>query len=353
LRAAAARGDDPGTVEFLRSWVAGADHLVELADEDEALGRHFSAGAKLHRASLYYQTAERMQQHGSTERVAVFEQGQDAFGRAVTLGGERMERVEIPYGAGGIPGWFRAADHGEGRRPTMVFVNGLDSSKEMLVWCRLGDELARRGVATLHVDQPGSGAALRRHGLTATPGCEWGTPVYEAVATRPDVDAGRVGIMGISLGGYYAPRALAAEPRYALGVVWGANHDWGEVQRRRLQNEGERPIPHYWEHVRWVWGAQDMEEFLALCPAITLDGHLDRITAPFLITHGAQDRQIPVEYAHRTYEQLVNSSKRDLKIFDERTGGVEHVSVDNMSYGRSYIADWIAETFGEITAPPG
>jgi pimeloyl-ACP methyl ester carboxylesterase len=351
LRAAAAQGDDPGTVEFLRSWVAGADHLVELADEDAALGRSFSAGAKLHRASLYYQTAERMQRHGSPERAAVFEQGQQAFARAVALGGDPMERVEIPYGSGVIPGWFRPADRGDGPRPTMVFVNGLDSSKEMLVWCRLGEELARRGVATLHVDQPGSGEALRRHGLTATPGCEWGSPVYEAVAARPDVDGERVGIMGISLGGYYAPRAMVAEPRYALGAVWGANHDWGEVQRRRLENEGEKPVPHYWEHVTWVWGVRDVDELLALCAEITLDGRLDAITAPFLVTHGGQDRQIPVEYARRTYDQLANSAKRELVIFDERTGGVEHVSVDNMSYGRSFIADWIAETFGEVTAP--
>jgi hypothetical protein len=50
---------------------------------------------------------------------------------------------------------------------------------------------------------------------------------------------------------------------------------------------------------------------------------------------------------HITYNQLINSPKRELKLFDERTGGVEHVSVDNMSYGRSFIADWIAETFAQ------
>ena len=175
--------------------------------------------------------------------------------------------------------------------------------------------------------------------------------MFEAVAARADVDAERVGIMGISLGGYYAPRALITEPRFALGAVWGANHNWGEVQRRRLENEGELPVPHYWQHVRWVWGAADMDEFMALCPSITLDGLLDRVTVPFLVTHGKNDRQIPLEYAHQTYDQLVNSPKRELKIFDDRTGGAEHVSVDNMTYGRQFIADWIAETFGEITGP--
>ena len=82
---------------------------------------------------------------------------------------------------------------------------------------------------------------------------------------------------------------------------------------------------------------------------MNLTGHLDRIKVPFLVTHGAKDRQISVEYAHQTYEQLVNSPQRELKIFTEREGGVEHVGADNMSFGNDYIADWFAETLGGRT----
>lgn len=84
---------------------------------------------------------------------------------------------------------------------------------------------------------------------------------------------------------------------------------------------------------------------MALSAKLHLNGILDRIKVPFLVAHGINDRQIPVEYARQTFDQLVNSPKRELRLFDEHTGGVEHVSVDNMSYGRSYIADWVAETF--------
>jgi len=76
---------------------------------------------------------------------------------------------------------------------------------------------------------------------------------------------------------------------------------------------------------------------------------VERIRVPFLVTHGARDRQISVEYAHRTYEQLVNSPRRELKIFTDREGGVEHVGADNMSYGRDYIADFLAEALGGHT----
>jgi fermentation-respiration switch protein FrsA (DUF1100 family) len=208
----------------------------------------------------------------------------------------------------------------------------------------------RRGVSTLHIDQPGSGEALRAHALIATFDSErWASKVVDYLSTRRDVDRKRIGMAGVSLGGYYVPRAVAFEPRFALGAVWGANHNWGEVQVRRMAREGDRPVPHYWEHVRWVFGAEDSDEFMRLSAEVHLNGVLDRVRVPFLVTHGAKDRQIPLEYARQTYEQLINSPKRELKIFDERTGGVEHVSVDNMSYGRSYIADWIAESFGTHT----
>jgi len=349
LREAAARGEDAGTAEFFKSWVAMGDRLVLLAEEDDAHGRRYSAAAKLNRAALYYQTAERMQAHGFEPRKQIFRKAQEAFRRAMALGGENYERIEIPYLHGIIPGFLVNASAGK-PAPLIVFVNGLDSSKEMLYWSGLGGELLRRGVSTLHIDQPGSGEALRAHALIATFDSErWASKVVDYVATRRDVDQQRIGMAGVSLGGYYVPRAVAFEPRFALGAVWGANHNWGEVQVRRMAREGARPVPHYWEHVRWVFGAKDSDEFMRLAAQVHLNGVLDRVRVPFLVTHGAKDRQIPVDYARQTYEQLINSPKRELKIFDDRTGGVEHVSVDNMSYGRSYIADWIAETFGTHT----
>ena len=106
LREAAARGEDAGTAEFFKSWVAMADKLVSLAAEDEALARRFSAATKLNRAALYYQTAERMQAHGFEPRKQVFRKGQDAFRKAVALAGENYERIEIPYLEGIIPDFW-------------------------------------------------------------------------------------------------------------------------------------------------------------------------------------------------------------------------------------------------------
>ena len=173
--------------------------------------------------------------------------------------------------------------------------------------------------------------------------------VVDWLQQRSDVDAGRIGMTGISLGGHFAPRAVAFEPRFAAGAVWGANHNWAEVQQKRLRREGENPVPHYWAHVMWAFGASTMEQFLARAADMHLNGVMERIRVPFLVTHGSKDRQIALDYARQSYEQLVNAPSRTLKVFTEREGGVEHVGADNMAYARDYIADWFAETLGGAT----
>ena len=347
LRAAAARGEDAGTGEFLKQWIQCAENLVGLAEEDLALGRGYSAAAKLDRASLYFQVAERMQDRGAPARAETYAKAVGSFQRSIDAGGRNFRRVEIPYENGVIAGYFTVADTGGRPAPTVLYVNGLDSTKEMLAWSGLPLALARRGISTLSIDQPGTGEALRLHKLHAVYDTErWASVVVDWLEKQPEVDAHRLGMGGISLGGYYAPRAVANEPRFACGFVWGANHNWGEVQEARRRNEGERPVPHYWNHVSWVWGASNLEEFMGLCPKINLNGQMEKIRVPFLITHGEKDRQIPVKYAHQSYDQLVNSPKRELKIFTAREGGVEHVGADNMAFGRDFIADWVADVLG-------
>jgi len=350
IRDAAANGADAGTPQFLQAWVEMGDKLIDLAAEDEARGRDFSAGAKLERAALYLLVAERMQGHGNPARVTTFAKAQDAFGKAMRLGNHPVERVTIPYEGSSFPALFCRAP-GDGPKPVVVYCNGLDSSKELLYWSKLPHALAQRGISTLCVDQPGTGEALRINNLPATPYSErWASPAVDWLEQQADVDPTRIGMTGISLGGHFAPRAVAFEPRFASGAVWGANHNWAEVQQKRLRREGENPVPHYWAHVMWVFGATDMNDFHTKAKDMTLNGVMERITVPFLITHGEKDRQIGLEYAHQSYAQLNNSSKRELKVFTAREGGVEHVGADNMAFGRDYIADWFADTLGGRTS---
>jgi dienelactone hydrolase len=346
IKEAAARGEDAGTADFLRAWTALTDSLVAQAEAAEQRGHTRTAGQLYARAANYLCQAERLQSAKAPGRLDTYRRVLDLQRKTFALKDPRLSRVEVPYQGTALPAYFSQA--GDGPAPVIIMWNGLDSTKEHMYSSGHWAELAARGISTLMVDCPGSGEALRLRGLTARIDTEaWAAACVDYLLTRDDVDPAAIGLTGWSLGGYYAPRAAAFEKRLALVVAWGANHDWGAVQRRRLQREGERPVPHYWDHVLWVWGQDSIDEFIEFSSQVNLDGVVEQITIPFLIAHGAGDRQIPLEYAQRSYDQAVNSPRRELRVFTAEEGATEHIGLDHLPHVSTFIADWVAGIFAE------
>jgi dienelactone hydrolase len=355
LRELAQQGSDVGTKEFMAAWRAVADQLEEQAVEAEKAGHLRTAGQKYFRAGVYVSQAERMQSAKDPGRNAEYQRSVDLLVRSCELIDPATTKIAIPYTEDGVdttlPAYFHNASADGAPAPVLIVWNGLDSTKEMMVGAGVHTEMAARGISTLMVDCPGSGEALRLQGLTARIDTEvWAAACVDWLEQRDDVRRDLIGLAGWSLGGYYAPRAAALEKRLALCVAWGANHDWGAVQRRRLEREGENPVPHYWDHVLWVWGKEDVGSFIEFADDIHLDGVVEQISVPFLIAHGENDRQIPLAYAHRSFDQAVNSPKRELRIFTPEEGATEHIGLDHFPHVIGYLADWVADTFGELDA---
>lgn len=349
IRDAAEKGD-AGTRDLMLAWKRVADQVADQAAEAEKAGHLRTAGQKYFRSAAYVCQAERMLSSKDPERTPFYQQGLDVMQKSFELIDPATTRVGVPFEGVDLPAYFTKADRPDGSpAPTMIMWNGLDSTKEHMVTSGWPAELAQRGISTLMVDCPGSGEALRFLDLKARVETEdWARACVDYLETRDDVDRRRIGLAGWSLGGYYAPRAAAFEKRLALVVAWGANHNWGEVQKRRLEREGENPVPHYWEHVLWVWGYDDIPTFIEAAEAVNLNGVVEQITCPFLITHGQNDRQIPVAYAHQSYDQAVNSPHRELRIFTPEEGATEHVGLDHLPHVGAFTADWIEDRFAEI-----
>jgi dienelactone hydrolase len=348
---AAQRGDDAGTEELYAAWAQVANQVISSAEADEAAGKIHTAAGKYYRGSLYTSQSERLQSPKWEGRNAAYQKSIDLLLKHVELAKVPLTTVEIPFEDSSLPGYFYRAESLDGKpTPIVIQWNGLDSTKEMMYTSGFPQMLAKRGISTLMVDTPGSGQALRHRNLKSRHDTEvWARAIIDWLETGviPGVDLDKIGLVGWSLGGYYAPRAAAFEKRIKLVVAWGANHNWAEVQEGRRQREGENPVPHYWDHVFWVFGASDMEDFKEKTRHMHLNGVVERITCSFLITHGVGDRQINVKYAQQSYEQAVNAKKVDLKIFEADEGGVEHIGIDNMPYVAEYTADWIERTFQE------
>ncbi len=235
----------------------------------------------------------------------------DCFERGVRLRNEPIEFVDIPYEGTTLPALFHRAP-GAGRAPAMIHFDGFDVTKEWMHLCGIAREFAARGIATLMVDHPGIGAALRLQGMAMNPESErWAAAALDWLERRSDVDARRVGVVAMSLGGYYAPRAAAFEPRLAACVAWGARWENVGSHGRILRDpNAARSVTNWVEHAFWYYGAKTPEEAYEKIAQMTLEGVAERITCPLLVVHGEHDRQVPREQAERTVQRCGAQSAR-------------------------------------------
>lgn len=346
LKEISKKNDKAAQEAWYESWKKIAERVDSLGSNHEKAGEGLSAGRKYLRASIYYFMAERMLPSQDPRKVQTYRQGLAMFKRGMQARGEPIEWVEVPFKGKSMPALFSRAPV-PGRAPCMVHFDGFDGLKESS-FRGAAEEFRRRGISLLVVDHPGVGEALRLRNMTSGPDTE--APAGACVdylETRPEVDPRKIGIMALSLGGYYAPRAAAFEKRFKCCVAWGAIWDWGEMVSKRLAGKGgELSIPDWINQLLWVLGQKTVEEAVAVAKQFTLKDIADKITCPLLVIHGENDRQIPVEHAEKTIAAAVNSPQRRLKIFTLAEGGAEHCQADNSAMAVDYIADWAAGILG-------
>jgi S-formylglutathione hydrolase FrmB len=214
----AARIDDGDSDAWVREWTATADAMRTAG---EAATRPVSALAYLRRAATYYATALYEIDHSDARdrKLELWRTQRAGWERIVDLSGG--ERLSIPYGDTPMPAWFfPAPDAAPGeRRPLVVLNNGSDGATSHM-WVQGGAAAAERGYHWMTFDGPGQQAMLYEHGIAFRP--DWEavlTPVLDAMTARPDVDADRVAVIGVSQAGFWVPRALAYEHRFAAAVA--------------------------------------------------------------------------------------------------------------------------------------
>lgn len=323
-------------------WCAEAGRLERLADAAAADRRDATAGNLYLRAGNYYYTGERFVPPGD-KKLEVYEKALRCYHEGLRRRHPEIEFCEVPYEGKTLPAYFMKSAS-KSPAPTVVLFDGMDNCKEMSVLFA-GLEFARRGFNTLAIDGPGQGETLRLRRIYARHDYEVaGAAAYEFVAKRADVDAGKVVVMGYSFGGYYAPRVAAFEPRYAACVCLGALHwdlhAWQSKIREQLASDPEKSAQSNFQF-QWILGLSDPDEALERARLFSLAGVAERITCPVLITHGQNDRVVPVEAARDLYAAL-KTSRKTLRIFVPEEGGAEHCQVDDRPLGIAYIADWIA-----------
>ena len=345
LRLKSRLGDDDA---WFTEWTREALTVERRGRERIAKGHAVSGAQYLRRASAYYHVGERFLQPKNREGLEAYMRGVQSFRDAAKyIKLPRIEHVEIPYGETSLPALYVHAEpaNKSGKVPAVVFFDGLDVTKEIQYFKGVAD-LAARGIACLIVDGPGNGESIRFRGLYLRPDTEhYATPVWEYLASRPDVDPKRIGVMAISLGGYYAPRAAAFEQRYACCLAWGAQWDYQKIWRDRFERLARADTPSLSvaaQHISWVLNARSQDDALKKLEPFKLDGVVQKISCPFLMLHGEGDEQIPLGEAQKCFD-AVGSKQKTMKVFTRDEGGYHHCQIDNQSICSAYMWDWLEE----------
>jgi len=325
-------------------WGAMGTLIEHRANELTAQGRKITAGDYYLRAGNYHYNAERFIMPGEEKREWA-RKAYRCWHAGIKLRYPNIEFVEVPYEGVMLPALFMKAQGAAGRAPTVVIVNGMDNAKEMSIFFA-GLEFARRGFNTLAMDGPGQGESLRIRGIHSRYDYEApGAAAYDYVSQRSDVDPKRVAIMGYSFGGYYSSRIAAFEKRYAACIALSALHwDLAGWQMRIKEKNKSAPksVAQSNFQFQWVVNAKTPDEAIEIAKKFSLKDVAKNITCPFLVTHGGNDRVVPVENAPKLYE-AVGSKNKTIKIFSAEEGGAEHAHVDNRQIGIDFAADWLAE----------
>ena len=331
---------------WFREWAREAGTVEQAGRKLLAEGRRASAATYLLRAANYYHVGERFLQPKS-EGLDAYRRGVECFRDAAKLMRRpRIEHVEIPYEGATLPGILVHAEPLPGRTgtvPAVVFFDGFDITKEIQYFKGVPD-LVARGIACLIVDGPGNGESVRFRGLYLHHETErYGKAAYEYLANRPEFDAKRIGVMAISLGGYYAPRAAAFEQRFACCIAWGAQWDYWQTWKNRFDRLDAGKLPSLsvpWRHLLWIFNVGTREEAMQKLEGFRLDGVVQKITCPFLMVHGEGDEQIPLALAKKCFD-AVGSKHKTMKVFTRAEGGYHHCQIDNASIGVAYMWDWL------------
>ncbi len=333
-------GDDKA---WFREWVRMADRVRGLGMNAERLKNNLTAASCHLRACCYYQMGERFVSPKDKKALLAYRKSLDSFRRYVRLVDRpRIEVVEVPYEKRKkLPAYFVHAENTKkSKPPVVVFFDGRDITKE-LQYLRGVEDLIRRGMSCLVIDGPGTGEAVRfrkaflRHDYEAA-----GSAALDYLETRKDVNAKKAAVMGISLGGYYAPRVASMERRYKACVAWGAKWDYYETWRHRIDVGFQTELSAPGHHIMEILNADSLDDVLVKLDKYRLDGVVQKMRCPFLLVHGADDTQVPMKEAHSLLK-AVGSKDKTLKIFTVKEGGAQHCQRDNMSLGTTYIFDWL------------
>lgn len=353
-----------GDVEsWYSEWNKTAARLERAAAEFLSSGHNVSAREAFFRASAYYRCAGFFLDIDPDDprTLLTWEKSRDCFMKAASLSNGLIRPVRIPFENSTLPGYLCLADSSGKKRPTLIVHTGFDGTGEELYY-----EVARaandRGYNVLIFEGPGQGEVIRvqkipfRHNWESVV-----TPVVDFALNLSEVDPDRIALMGISFGGYLAPRAAAFEHRIAACIANGGIYDYNASMLQRAPPDIEdilsdenasrefdqwtRELMNQSVEIGWtmghgmlVFGADTPSEYLRMVAPYTLKDVAPLIKCPTLVVDSDADTMISGQ-ARPLYDAL--TCPKEYLLFTTEEGAGLHCQMGAMMISNERIFNWL------------
>jgi dienelactone hydrolase len=361
--AAARQIREPDAESWFTAWNGLAETVLAEAENSRAKGCAVSALSSYARASNYFRAAYTFLIGAPVDPrvVDTYRRHRAAFEKAAALMNPAAEPIAIPYAGAALHGYLFRAAAGPTPRPTLIVNGGYDSTAGEAYFFS-GAAAVARGYTCIIFDGPGQGAAIIEDGLVFRP--DWEAvvgPVVDFALARPEVDPAKIALMGISFGGYLAPRAASGEPRLAACIADPGEFSLLEEFKSRIPAFIARELPDGKPSVlallnavlrrkmrhttagwglrrgMWVHGVESPLEYVKLTQDYSLEGRAGRIRCPTLVC-SAENDDIGVT-ARKLYDAL--SCEKAFIAFSAKEGAGEHCEAGARSLFNQRAFDWL------------
>ncbi len=329
-----------------------------------------SARNALFREATYFRSAD-FYLHGnwSDPRInSLWDRQLAAFDSAIALLSVPGERIVVRADGFEIPAVFFRTGL-PGRRPTIIMCNGFDGSQEEM-YHSIGEAVLQRGMNVITFEGPGQPIVRRRQGLGFIP--DWErvvSPLVDHALTRHEVDPHRIGLLGLSFGGYLAPRAAAFDRRIAAVIAFGGIYSFTEGIHEQLGPEAvalyrsgnatafndavdyvlaqpSTPTSVIWgiQQGLWSFGAETPFEWVTMIQNYTLEGLVDKISAPVFVGDAENEKFFPGQA--KLLADKLGQGRATYRLFESIDGAGEHCSLGASVFSNQVILDWFEDTVG-------
>ena len=361
----ASKIEDGNIDDWYKEWYKTASRMEETANNFLSEGHEQSAMETYFRASGYYRTAEFFL-HGNPDDPRILDtwgKSRSCFQKAIVFSDHPIKFVRIPFEETTLPGYLCLVDDSGKERPLLIIHSGFDGTAKELYF-EVAKLALARGFNCLLFEGPGQGEMLRKQKIYFRPNWESVvTPVVDYAVQLQEVNADRIGLMGISFGGYFAPRAIAFEHRIKVCIANGGVYDFYEnfigqcppgteemIKDKEASEEFDKAVE---EDIKagktdaWIFanglftfGTKSPSEYIRLLKPYSMKDYAGMIECKMLVVDSEKDMDLPGQ-AKQLYKAL--DCPKDYILFTTEEGADQHCQMGAIMISGERILNWLED----------